>query len=109
VAYVGNARIGLIGIGDNYEEQFWELVGFFSKAGPPAGMRLATDNVKLLWTVFAQIFYGDPEMPVWTKFPQLYQITHKAQALWGHTFSSLSLVVSRDNFKPYIAFLGISS
>jgi hypothetical protein len=86
VAYVGNARMGLTGIGSYYEEYFWCALHAFGRPGPAAGLRLATGNVKVIWTVFAQILYGDPEMPVWTTIPKLYQITHAPGISWGDVF-----------------------
>lgn len=85
VAYVGNSRIGLIGIGDNFEEFFWCAVRQLKRVGPAAGLRLATESVKLMWTFFAQLLYGDPEMSVWTTMPKLYQVTHEAECVAGGT------------------------
>lgn len=69
VAYVGNTRYSWIGTGDNYEQFFWCMLKGNGRVGPAAGLRLATDGVRSLWTFFAQTLYGDPAMPVWDRVP----------------------------------------
>lgn len=83
VAYVGNTRYGWIGVGDNYEEFFWSKVNLMGRAGPAAGLRLATGGMRQLWTFYTQTFFGDPEMPVWTEAPSLHEVMHPESVAWG--------------------------
>lgn len=69
VAYVGNTRYSWIGTGNNYEQFFWCMLKQNGRVGPAAGLRLATDGVRSLWTFYAQTLYGDPAMPVWDRLP----------------------------------------
>jgi hypothetical protein len=69
VAYVGNTRYSWIGVGDNYEQIFWCLLAADGRIGPAAGMRLATEGIRSLWTFYAQTLYGDPAMRVWQEDP----------------------------------------
>ncbi len=85
VAYVGNTRYSWIGVGDNYEQFFWGKVNYYHNAGVAAGLRLATGGVRLIWTVYAQTFFGDPEMPVWTDIPGNQDVTHPSTVAWGGT------------------------
>ncbi len=85
IAYVGNTRYGWIGVGDNYEEYFWNKMKVMGCLGPAAGMRLATGGVRQMWTFYTQTLFGDPEMPVWTDVPQSHEVTHPARAKWGDT------------------------
>ncbi|WP_373500582.1 C25 family cysteine peptidase, partial [Desulfococcus sp.] len=85
VAYVGNTRYSWIGIGDNYEQFFWGKLSMLGRTGPAAGLRLATGAIHVLWTVYAQTLFGDPEMPVWTDVPQTQEVAHPASVAWGGT------------------------
>jgi hypothetical protein len=85
IAYVGNTRYGWIGVGDNYEEYFWNKLKVMGRLGPAAGMRLATGGVRHLWTFYTQTLFGDPEMPVWTDTPKFHDVTYPASAEWGDT------------------------
>jgi hypothetical protein len=76
VAYVGNTRYSWIGVGDNYEQFFWCMLEADGRVGPAAGMRLATDGVRSLWTFYAQTLYGDPAMRVWDHVPPVLVIKH---------------------------------
>jgi hypothetical protein len=87
VGYVGNTRYGWIGIGDNYEEFFWEKLRTTGRLGPAAGFRLATGGVRQLWTAYTQTLFGDPAMSVWTAMPSLHEVSHAASAAWGGTVS----------------------
>jgi hypothetical protein len=87
VAYVGNTRYGWIGTGDNYEEFFWSKLRIWGRAGPAAGLRLATGGVRQLWTFYTQTLFGDPEMPVWTETPSTHEVTHPLTVLWGDTIN----------------------
>jgi hypothetical protein len=83
VAYIGNTRYSWISIGDNYEQFFWGKLSMLGRAGPAAGLRLATGGIHVLWTVYAQTLFGDPEMPVWTDVPQTQEVAHPASVAWG--------------------------
>ncbi len=76
VAYVGNTRYSWIGTGDNYEQFFWCMLAANGRVGPAAGMRLATDGVRSIWTFYAQTLYGDPAMPVWNHVPGKLSVIH---------------------------------
>lgn len=69
VAYVGNTRYSWISVGDNYEQVFWCMLSADGRVGPAAGLRLATEGVRSLWTFYAQTLYGDPAMRVWQEDP----------------------------------------
>jgi len=83
VAYVGNTRYSWIGVGDNYEQFFWGKLKMMGRTGPAAGLRMATGGIHVLWTVYAQTLFGDPEMPVWTDVPALQEVAHPASVARG--------------------------
>ncbi|MCB9301179.1 MAG: hypothetical protein H6566_11060 [Lewinellaceae bacterium] len=85
IGYVGNTRYGWIGVGDNYEEFFWDKLSVSGRLGPAAGMRLATGGVRQFWTFYTQTLFGDPEMPVWTDSPKFHEVTYPKSAEWGDT------------------------
>jgi hypothetical protein len=87
VAYVGNTRYSWIGVGDNYEQFFWGKMRLYRRAGPAAGLRLATGGVRTVWTLYAQTFFGDPEMPVWTDDPKTQAVSHPEVVNWGDTIN----------------------
>jgi hypothetical protein len=87
VAYIGNTRYGWIGVGDNFEEFFWNKLKVVGNLGPAAGMRLATGGVKSLWTFYTQTLFGDPEMMVWTETPSLQEVSHPTSIEWGGTIT----------------------
>ena len=76
VAYVGNTRYSWIGVGDNYEQFFWCMLRANGRVGPAAGMRLATDGVRSVWTSYAQTLYGDPALRVWNHVPRQLVVKH---------------------------------
>lgn len=76
VAYVGNTRYSWIKTGDNYEEFFWCMLRADGRVGPAAGMRLATDGISSVWTMYAQTLYGDPALRVWTTVPNDLVVKH---------------------------------
>ncbi|HEX6098810.1 MAG TPA: C25 family cysteine peptidase [Thermoanaerobaculia bacterium] len=76
VAYVGNTRYSWIGVGDNYEQFFWCMLRANGRVGPAAGMRLATDGVRSVWTSYAQTLYGDPALRVWNHVPKQLVVKH---------------------------------
>jgi hypothetical protein len=87
VGYVGNSRYSWIGVGDNYERFFWQAVNCFGRMGPAAGVRLAVDGERNMWTMYAQNLFGDPEMPVWTSTPRSADVIHSATVTAGAQFA----------------------
>ncbi len=85
IGYVGYTRYGWVGTGDNYEEFFWHKLGITGRMGPAAGLRLATGGVNQIWTLYTQTLFGDPEMPVYTRTPQLQEVSHPATVELGDT------------------------
>lgn len=82
VAYVGNTRYSWIGVGDNYEQFFWCMLSANGRVGPAAGMRLATDGVRSIWTSYAQTLYGDPALRVWDHVPRQLIVKHAERYQW---------------------------
>jgi hypothetical protein len=82
VAYVGNTRYSWIGVGDNYEQFFWCMLRASARIGPAAGLRLATDGVRSIWTSYAQTLYGDPALRVWNHVPKPLVVKHPKRILW---------------------------
>lgn len=85
IAYLGNTRYGWIGVGDNYEEFFWNKLKIAGNTGVAAGLRLATGGVRSLWTLYTQTLFGDPEMPVWTDSPKIHEVMHPEAIALGDT------------------------
>src|SRR5687768_10988004 len=46
------------------------------RVGPAAGMRLATDGVRSIWTSYAQTLFGDPALRVWDHVPNQLVVKH---------------------------------
>lgn len=81
IAYVGNTRYSWIGVGDNYEQFFWCMLRANGRVGPAAGLRLATDGVRSIWTSYAQTLYGDPALRVWNHVPKQLVVKHPERVL----------------------------
>ncbi len=71
VGYVGFTRIG-VSEGVEQQTEFWKNLRQFGRLGPAA----LTPGCEVLWQVYQQVLYGDPEMPVWTELPQTYQVIY---------------------------------
>ena len=67
VAYIGNVVVGFTGS----EQIFWKEVKNYGRLGP--AIASIEDDY---WQRYEQMLYGDPEMPVWTDVPKLYQIDY---------------------------------
>ena len=52
------------------------------RSGPAAGLRLATDGVRSIWTSYAQTLYGDPALRVWDHVPKPLVVKHPDRVLW---------------------------
>ncbi|MBA7536602.1 hypothetical protein ES705_28866 [subsurface metagenome] len=65
VAYVGNTRLGLGGIGDDYEMSFWKNTSILRRPGVAANLRETLTGDSHRWYLYNQHFFGDPEMKVW--------------------------------------------
>jgi hypothetical protein len=94
VAYVGNTRYSWIGVGDNYEQVFWCMLKASGRAGPAAGLRLATDGVRSIWAMYAQTLYGDPALRVWDHVPRRLVVKHPDWLTWHEP---LQIAVLNDN------------
>jgi len=70
VAYIGNTRTGFGN--DARHRAFWRSLYRNGRLGPAAGDQSWPDRD--LWSVYERILYGDPEMRVWTKVPEKYQV-----------------------------------
>ena len=77
VAHVGSARYSWIGIGDDFQRNFFHALSSTRHLGlmhdarlicPGLGSTSEWLNCKV-WTVFALNLLGDPEMPVWDHIP----------------------------------------
>ena len=94
LAYVGNSRYSWIGIGDNFERFFWGKLSITGRLGIAAGLRASSGGPRWPWAIYAQNLFGDPEMPVYTRMPQLLHVTHPKAAAWG---GKLSINVKADD------------
>jgi hypothetical protein len=73
VAYVGCTRMG-VGGGHYQIKQFWMELKKHGRLGPAAGNQ--DFELSCMYSIYVQILYGDPEMPVWTEVPETYQVVH---------------------------------
>lgn len=87
VAYVGNTRYSWIGIGDNFERFFWNKLAVCGRPGVAAGLRASSGGSRWVWVIYAQNFFGDPEMPVYTQMPRTLQVNHPRSVNWGGSFT----------------------
>jgi hypothetical protein len=84
VAYVGYTRFGWLGLGDNYEREFFKRLNTTrhlsllndSRFNRPSG---STEN----WTKFSLNILGDPEMPVWVGKPKRLKVSHPSKIMKG--------------------------
>lgn len=86
VCYVGNTRYSWIGIGDNFERFFWAKTAAAGRPGIAAGLRQAMGGSRWWWAIYAQNFFGDPEMQAYTKMPSTFTVTHPINANWNAGF-----------------------
>ena len=121
VAYVGNTRFGLIGIGNNFQRAFFHRLSFTKHLGLLNDVRCSLirdpsgfGNNK--WTIFVQNLIGDPEMPVWLgsqrylnvsftrKLDSRKPFTVKLNPLdssGDYKFSSAVIHVQQENFSRF--------
>jgi hypothetical protein len=84
VAYVGYTRFGWLGLGDDYEREFFKRLKTTrhlsllndSRFNRPSG---SVDN----WTKFSLNILGDPEMPVWVGKPGKLNVSHPSRITKG--------------------------
>ncbi|MGE0085396.1 MAG: C25 family cysteine peptidase [Desulfococcaceae bacterium] len=80
VAYVGYTRFGWIGVGDDYEREFFKHLGTSRHLADlnDARLNLNYSGGSWRWHQFVQVLLGDPEMPVWVGKPKVMKVTHSA-------------------------------
>ena len=83
VGYVGYTRESFSPFGSAYEQLFWGKLSEWGRLGPPAGLRWGAGGERWIWMTYALNLYGDPEMPVFTEIPSLYDVSYPAAATWG--------------------------
>lgn len=80
IAYIGNTRFSWIGIGDDFQRQFFKK---WSELGGNAHLGLLNDTRAHLvnhlwaysrWAVLSLNLMGDPEMPLWWREPLRFYI-----------------------------------
>jgi hypothetical protein len=83
VGYVGYTRFGWIGVGDDYEREFFNRLKTTRHLAllNDSRFNLPNNNGMYKWTKFVQILLGDPEMPVWVGKPKVMKVTHTAKIL----------------------------
>lgn len=86
VAYIGNTRYGWIGIGHHFEKFFWNKLSSCKRPGVAAGLRQASGGPQVMWTIYAQTLFGDPETQVYTKVPPQYVVVYPETVRWGEVF-----------------------
>lgn len=74
VGFVGNTRVGFSSTGTRYEKAFWSDLAQYKVIGIAAN--LGAELGTCLWYRYAQNFFGDPSMKVWTRIPLIPQISH---------------------------------
>jgi hypothetical protein len=83
VAYIGNTRYSWIGIGDDFQRQFfkrWSDLGGNAHLGLLNDTRAQYINDKALywgvsrWAVLSLNLMGDPEMPLWWREPLIFDL-----------------------------------
>ena len=77
VAYVGNTRFSWIGVGDDFQRNFFKGLPATRALGVLNDRRLAMVNANTgfwpvynRWSIFSLNLIGDPEMRVWTRAPR---------------------------------------
>jgi len=102
VAYIGNTRYSWIGVGDNFQRQFFNRLRTTSHLGlaldvrstmlnEPTGFWADYNN----WTIFSLNLAGDPEMQVWKSEPALLRVRHPLFV--GQTARTITVRVSDSN------------
>lgn len=83
VAYVGYTRFGWIGVGDDFEREFYKRLKTTRHLAllNDSRFNLPSNSGTYKWTQFVQVLLGDPEMPVWVGKPQTLKVTHPADIL----------------------------
>ena len=86
VAYIGFTRFGWIGLGDDYQREFFKRLKSIRHLAllNDSRFNLPTSGDKQKWTIFAQNLLGDPEMPLWVGKPNDMKVTHPAKIFKTH-------------------------
>jgi len=81
VAYIGNTRFGWIGVGDDYQREFFKRLGSVRHLALLNDSRFNLPNNGWWdnWTKFSLNLLGDPEMPLWVGKPNAMKVTHPAK------------------------------
>ena len=81
VAYVGNTRFSWIGLGDDYQREFFKQLKSIRHLSLLNDSRFNLPNnwVYFKWIKFALNLLGDPEMPLWVGKPNAMKVTHPAK------------------------------
>lgn len=81
VAYVGNTRFSWIGLGDDYQREFFQRLKSVRHLALLNDSRFNLPNnwVYFKWIKFALNLLGDPEMPLWVGKPDAMKVTHPAK------------------------------
>lgn len=74
VAYIGNTRVSRGGD----EVEFWRNLNSYKRLGPAVGLNNANSSKRNTWHQYIEILLGDPEMPVYTKVPDVIHVTRKS-------------------------------
>ena len=83
VGYIGNTRFSWIGLGDDYQREFFKRLKVTRHLALLNDSRFNLPNnwSSEKWTKFSLNLLGDPEMPVWVGKPKAMKVTHAAEIL----------------------------
>jgi len=84
VAYIGNSRYSIIGVGPKFEEAFWVLLAAGGRLGNAFRSKWIYNFVSDdRWVNYTLNLLGDPEMPVWMGEPKDLAVSHPASVFQG--------------------------
>ena len=106
VGYVGFTRYGWIGTGDDYQDAFWRGLYISGELGLAAASRW-TLGLTDTWTYYAQVLFGDPEIPVWTTPPSHHNVVVDPNPVtWGDNFNVKVLKSGLPSADARVTLLG---
>lgn len=81
VGYVGNTRFSWIGLGDDYQREFFSRLKTVRHLAllNDSRFNLANDWAYYKWIKFALNLLGDPEMSLWVGKPKAMKVAHPAK------------------------------
>jgi len=81
VAYVGNTRFSWIGLGDDYQREFFKRLKSVRNLALLNDSRFNLPNnwQYYKWIKFSLNLLGDPEMPLWVGKPNAMKVAHPAK------------------------------